>query len=143
MIPMSPKMKAIVRYWLPPVIWGALIFSGSSVSTPSVSPVYWQNFVAHKIVHIIEYSILATLVYRGFINSGVSKKQAFIYAVIIAFIYGLSDEFHQSFTPHRDSRFRDVIIDTIGGSIGVYFVWKWLPKMRGKLLSWAKKLDLV
>ena len=33
------------------------------------------------------------------------------------FLYACTDEFHQLFVPGRDGNFRDVIIDTSGGTL--------------------------
>ncbi len=140
---MSPNLKRILRFWLPPVIWGVLIFSVSSTSVPQVSTVYAVDFTAHKLAHIIEYAILGILIYRALKEEKIGKKEAVIYAIIIAAFYGFTDEFHQSFTPHRTTRLRDVIIDTIGATTGILIVWKLLPKMPKRLLNWAKKLDLL
>src|SRR5689334_9445922 len=97
-----------LRYYLPPILWGLLIFSFSNGTVPKVSNVYWQDFVAHKTAHIIEYSILGILIYRALLQEKLTKKRIFIYTVLITFLYGFSDEFHQSFTPTREPRFRDV-----------------------------------
>lgn len=139
---MSPAVK-IIRFYLPPVIWGILIFSGSSVAAPSVSPVYNVDFVAHKTAHLIEYSLLGILIYRALRQEDISKLEAVLYAIFITGFYGFTDEFHQGFTPHRTTRLRDVFIDTIGATTGIFFIWKLLPKMPKKLLPWAKKLDLL
>lgn len=140
---MSPTLKKILRFYIPPVVWMILIFSGSSVAAPSVSPVYNVDFAVHKLAHIIEYSILGVLIYRALKEESISKKEAVIYAIIIAAFYGFTDEFHQSFTPHRTTRLRDVIIDTIGATAGVLTIWKLLPKAPKKLTNWAAKLDLL
>jgi hypothetical protein len=136
-------MKKILEFWFPPIIWAILIFSFSSKSVPTTSEVYWQDFVIKKTAHIIEYAIFSVLIYRGFINSGVNQKQARLYSVLLAIIYALTDEFHQSFTPGRQPRIRDVIIDTIGAGLGIYSLWKLLPKAPLKLKNWAKKLQLI
>src|SRR5260221_3645538 len=138
---MSPALKKILNFYLPPLVWGILIFSGSSVAAPSVTPVFWLDFVIHKTAHIIEYAILGILTYRALKTENISRKEAVVYAIIIAAFYGLTDEFHQRFTPHRTTRLRDVIIDTIAATGGIFIVWKLLPKMPKKLLNWAKKLD--
>lgn len=131
------------KYWVPAIIWAIVIFSFSSVSVPAVSPVYWRDFAVKKLAHFVEYGIFAILFYRAFINSGVEKKKAVIYTIIISLIYAASDEFHQSFTPKREPRVRDVIIDTISAGVGVYLVWKLLPKAPQKLRDWAEKLELI
>ena len=140
---MSSNLKKIINFWVPPVIWGALIFSVSSTSVPQVSTSYTVDFTIHKFAHIIEYAILGILIYRALIQEKISRREAVIYAIIIAAFYGFTDEFHQSFTPHRTTRLRDVIIDTIGATSGILIVWKLLPKTPKKLLNWAKKLGLV
>ncbi len=140
---MDVMLTKIVKYWAPPLIWGALIFSVSSGTVPSVSTVYWQDFVVHKAAHIIEYSILGILVYRALKQERIGRKEALVYAIILCAFYGLVDEFHQSFTPTREPRIRDVIIDTIGSGIGIVSVWKLLPKAQPKLRAWAEKLDLL
>lgn len=139
---MSFKNK-LFKYWLPPVIWGALIFSGSTLKSASVSQVYTVDFIAHKTVHILEYAILGILIYRAIKIENINKKEAILYAIVITMFYGLTDEFHQSFTPTRTPRLRDVIIDTIGASGGIFIIWKLLPKAPKRLLNWAKKLDLL
>jgi VanZ family protein len=140
---MSPTLKKFIMFYLPPIIWGMLIFSVSSTSVPSVSKSANVDFAFHKIAHLIEYAILGVLIYRALIQENISKKEAVIYAIIITAFYGFTDEFHQSFTPHRTTRLRDVIIDTIGASTGILVIWKLLPKAPEKLLIWAKKLDLL
>ncbi len=140
---MSSNLKKIINFWVPPVIWGALIFSVSSTSVPQVSTSYTVDFTIHKFAHIIEYAILGILIYRALIQEKISRREAVIYAIIIAAFYGFTDEFHQSFTPHRTTRLRDVIIDTIGATSGILIVWKLLPKTPKKLLNWAKKLGLL
>ncbi len=140
---MSSKLKKILRFWAPPIIWGILIYSGSSEQSISLSAVYWQDLVIHKLAHIIEYSILGILIYRALIHEKMSRRTAVMYAIIISLLYGISDEFHQKFTPTRSPRLRDVIIDTIGATSGILIVWKLLPKMPKKLLNLAEKLDLL
>jgi len=137
------NLKHLIKFWLPPLVWGIAIFSVSANTVAKVSPIYWQDFVAHKSGHIIEYSLLGILIYRALINEGVKKGEAILYAVLLCGFYGTTDEFHQSFTPGREPRVRDVLIDTIGALSGILIVWKLLPRAPKKLLHWAKRLDLL
>lgn len=45
-------------------------------------------------------------------------------ALLLASVYGASDEWHQAFVPLRDSDVRDWVADSLGGTIGsaLYFV---------------------
>jgi len=57
-------------------------------------------------------------------DSDIEKKKAIWLSILIAFLYGLTDEFHQSFTPGREPRIRDVAFDTIGASLSMLLIWK-------------------
>jgi VanZ family protein len=133
----------ILTYWLPPILWALLIFTFSSNPTGKVSSNYWFDFVVKKIVHVVEYGIFALFIYRGLLNSGIDKKSSGYWAVFLSFIYGATDEFHQSFTPGREPTIRDIIFDTIGATLAIYFIWKHLHKMPRRLRNWAEKLEII
>ena len=133
----------IFRFWFPVAIWAAVIFVLSAKPLPTTSEFYWKDFVVKKTAHLIEYAVFGTLVFRALINSGVSRKKAAIWSILISILYSLSDEFHQSFTPGREPRIRDVIFDTIGAGLAVYALWKLLAKAPKRLRSWAEKLQLT
>src|SRR3989338_6887274 len=95
------KIKKILKFWFPPVLWAGLIFTFSSFPTGTTTDFYLGDFLIKKTAHIVEYGIFATLIFRGLINSNVKKEKAMWFAVILAFLYGITDEYHQSFTPGR------------------------------------------
>ena len=43
-------------------------------------------------------------------------------ALVIVFLYACTDEFHQLFIPGRSGEFRDVMVDTCGGIIGLILI---------------------
>ncbi len=137
------KMKKILRFWLPPVLWATIIFLFSSLSAKPVSKIYWKEFAIKKTAHIVEYGIFTILLYRALKESGVEKKKAGIIAVLFSSFYGMTDEYHQMFTPGREPRIRDVIFDTIGSILAIYSIWRLLPKAPKKLRVWAKNLQLI
>jgi VanZ family protein len=53
------------------------------------------------------------------------RLHLFLLAVIFGTLYGISDEFHQSFVPGRDVSGFDVFIDFLGSAIGSR-VYLWL-----------------
>lgn len=106
-----------IKYWLPAVVWASLIFYMSSRSSIKTVDVYWQDFLIKKIAHFTEYFIFSVLVYRALSNTtNLSKKKSLVLSFIITVIYAASDELHQSFIPGRESRIRDVVIDSIGSA---------------------------
>lgn len=119
-----PKLQKLVNYWLPPILWALVIFSFSSMQVTGTVDVHWKDFIVKKTAHLVEYGILAVLLYRALINSNLSKQKALFFAILIAGLYGISDELHQSFTPGREPRVRDVLIDTVGATIGAS-VWNY------------------
>ncbi len=111
------KLFKIVWYWFPPFILMGIIFYLSSRSTVQVAGAESLNFIFYKTIHLLVYSSLYFLWFRVF-NSFSKKKltlnQKLWYPLIISILYGVTDEIHQTFVPHRTGTFRDVIIDGIG-----------------------------
>jgi VanZ family protein len=136
-------MKKLLSLWAPPVIWAILIFLVSAYPTARTSEIHWKDFIVKKTAHVIEYGIFAALVYRAFRASGVKKANAGIYAIFVALAYGLTDEFHQSYTPGREPKIRDVAFDTIGAIASIYSIWNLLPKAPERLKKWARALQLI
>lgn len=111
-----------LKYWIPVLIWAGFIFWLSSI--PNLKSGLEQDLILRKIAHILEYAILTFLLYRAFrpeadqFKPGKQEKRAFIkalmLAIIIAFLYALSDEYHQTFVFGREGKLGDVGIDSVG-----------------------------
>ena len=140
---MIKKLKKFFKFWLPPIIWATLIFILSSRSLPRTTEIYWGDFIFKKSAHIFEYGVLSIFLYRALKNYGFNSRNTGIIAIALSVIYGAMDEFHQSFTPGREPRVRDVIFDTIGATFSIYFIWNLLPKASSKLKKLAKKLQII
>lgn len=140
---LPPKTILLLRFWLPVIAWAAVIFLFSSKPTGVASQIYWEDFIVKKFAHIVEYAIFATLIFRALVASGTSRKYAAILALIISICYAATDEIHQSFTPGREPRARDVIFDTIGASTAIYSIWNIIPKAPKKLKLLAKDFQLI
>ena len=131
-----------IKYWLFPVLWMILIFVFSSFPTIKGADLYWKDFAIKKSAHMFEYGILALLLFRA-LRQKISDKKTVKMVLIFCIFYAITDEFHQSFTPGRESTLRDVIFDTIGAFTSLYLAWKYLPKAHWKLQNLAKRLDLM
>jgi VanZ family protein len=117
---MSYKVKQLA-YWIPTLIWIGLIFSFSAHPSLQASQINWQDFFIKKTAHVVEYCILSILFdYSLRHTTHFSRSKRLIYTLAFIAVYAASDEFHQSFTPGREPRIRDVVIDILGGSIGIY-----------------------
>jgi VanZ family protein len=94
------------------VAWAAIIFVGSSLPIPpGATGGEWQ----YDLSHMAEYAVLAVLAcfalraYRPESSLAAVALTAWAFAVL----YGMSDEFHQSFVPNRDANWLDVGFDTL------------------------------
>lgn len=116
------RYRKILKFWLPPIVWAGLIFFFSSLPSVKTVEIYWQDFLIKKTGHMIEYGILAVLLYRAFKNSDIAKSEALFFSLLITVLYAATDEIHQSFTPGRESTVRDVVFDIIGGSLALYLI---------------------
>lgn len=73
-----------------------------------------------KLAHFAIYGLLATLVARA----GFPGSRAW-WAVLLVALFGLSDEWHQSFTPGRSVEVYDWLADTLGALTAVILYAKW------------------
>ena len=137
------KVKKIVKYWGPPVLWAGVIFLFSALSQVKTTQIYWQDFILKKSAHMVEYGILAILLYRSFINTNNSKVRSLVYSFIMTIIYAATDEIHQTYTPGREPRVRDVLFDTLGASLALYWIKEILPKAGDRIKYYAGKLEII
>jgi len=106
-----------IRYWFPAILYSGIIFRVSSIADVTI-PLPELQF--DKFLHILVYLPFGFLVARGIDGSrpSISPKSLWMLVVLAAFLYGLSDEYHQSFVPGRNFGIFDLMADTIGGAIG-------------------------
>lgn len=90
-----------------------------------------------KAAHMVEYGILAALIYGWLGRWAFPFLQRGGRAFLTAAIYAATDEFHQLFVPGRSGRVTDVLIDSAGGLLGVltFVVVAWISKLREKRIE--------
>ena len=114
-------MTQVLWYWLPAALYAGLIFFLSAQSHPEETlPSFLFKEVSDKVLHAVEYGILAVLCYRAFrwAAGAAIARQAVVLAILTASVYGITDEVHQAFVPLRESSWQDWLADTIGAAIG-------------------------
>ena len=138
----------VLRNWLPPVIWMALIFVGSTdllsgehTSRFVVPLLQWLfggwltpdqvqqgHFLIRKAGHVTEYAVLSVLFWFALGRPRLKPDAephnrgpwlAVCLAVLLSAAYAALDEYHQSFTPSRTASWRDVAIDAGGAVVGL------------------------
>jgi VanZ family protein len=135
------SFKPLVKYWMPVIAWMVLIFLGSTdvlsaehTSRFLVPFLRWLNpqislaalveiqLAVRKLGHLMEYAILAMLLWRALRPGTVwTAKTSILFALTLlgCAIFAASDEFHQAFVPSRTSSTHDVMIDVCGALTGL------------------------
>ena len=105
------------KFWFPLVLYSGIIFYISS--RPNLKPPL-EGFSIDKIFHLGEYIPFGFLLARAFwgLKQQISDKKLTLIAILGSCLYGMSDEYHQSFVPGRFASGLDVLADTLGGFIG-------------------------
>lgn len=110
------KVK-FIKYWLPVLICMGLIFYASSIpgsDIPSCFP--FQDIIFHLFIYLMLGFFYARALKNIYANIALPK--VIFFTVIFGVIYGIADEFHQSFVPYRSVSGLDLFIDGIGVFIG-------------------------
>ena len=137
------KEMKYIRFWLPVVLWMAVIFAFSSRQKVAFTDSYVLSFVFFKTLHLIEYYVLYVVTYRAVRNTGRNKQNAWMIAFIITSIYAITDEIHQRFVPTREGKLRDAIIDMSAGGLAWITLKQLLQKLPKKLKSLARSWQLI
>lgn len=101
-------MKRFLRL-VPALLYMGLIFYLSSRAAPAIE-------VSDKLIHVVEYGALATLLIFG-LSGSMSAAWVAILGAGLSFLYGCSDEFHQSFVPTRSAEVLDAMADAGGSAL--------------------------
>jgi len=120
-----------VSLWLPVIAYMAMLFGFSSLSTLPSPPADFSFYD----VHIAAYAGLGALTARA-TGKGLRNVswRAVIGAILISSAYGVTDEYHQLYTPGRSFDMLDMAADAIGSIVGASAVGAW-GRIR-KLADW-------
>jgi len=123
----APSKKwLLIQYWIPVFLYCGIIIYLSSQSYPSRHLPSFLFGLSDKLVHGVEYGVLGILLYRAFHQTSGTIGSISL-AIICAVAFGISDEIHQWFVPHRQADTWDVLADTLGATLFV-FAWIFLSK---------------
>src|SRR5215208_1872873 len=110
-------MRIRIMKWLPALLMMLVIFLISARPSSSLPNFDWADSIVKKGGHMIGYALLALLYWRAFDL----KKEKLWIAWLLAVLYAVTDEFHQSFTPGRHPSPWDVLLfDNFGALISLW-----------------------
>ncbi|HUU03401.1 MAG TPA: VanZ family protein [Myxococcota bacterium] len=126
-------MRSFLRYWLPLFSYVAAIFLLSSFSRV---PLLSSLGIWDKLLHFIEYALLATLTVRMLRATPWPRTQwsAWLMGLLTVALLGALDEIFQGTVPGRSSDIFDFLADVLGGATGggAYLLLKWFFTRREK-----------
>ena len=112
----------------------SLLLAGTIVYESSCSQVAGPEIAGiDKVEHALVFGLLATLLVRN----GFFFRRVWL-AVLLVSLFGVSDEWHQSFTPGRSVEFGDWLADTTGAALAVtlYGYWGWYHRLL-EIVLWS------
>ncbi|WP_018084873.1 VanZ family protein [Desulfurispora thermophila] len=117
-----------IACWLPALLWMGVIFYLSSRTSSQLQHSF-PFFKDFNPGHIIAYFILART-YLFALKQYDSLPYRPLLALLLCLIYGISDEYHQSFVPTRSPDLADLGRDMLGAGLAV--LWQLTFPRRGK-----------
>jgi hypothetical protein len=114
-------LRSPLFLWGPVILQMALIFAASSIPNLGQLP----GGISDKSGHSIGYGLLGGLLLRALAGGrlrGVTWTRG-VLAILLATLYGVSDEFHQLFVPGRSADRYDVLADFLGSAAGAAIGW--------------------
>lgn len=109
--------------WGPALAWAAVLFTLSSMSRLPTGP----DAFSDKHAHLIAYALLSALIVWGFTDGAPARTTWRIAAAAaaLATLYGVTDEWHQSYVPGRDVSTTDLMADAIGALLAAAALRAW------------------
>jgi len=139
MIATPLRRAGLIRYWLPPILWSALlIFLSGRSGSGGVSTFFLSWLVPfssaafdpvhvflRKTLHILAYGFLGVLDFRAVRGerSGWMLRWSIV-AVLLTAVVAAIDEAHQSFVPGRTGTVSDAILDSAAASLAQFLIYR-------------------
>jgi len=113
--------------WIPAVLMMGIIFWFSSQAADDLPYFDWADTIVKKSGHMIGYGLLAFWYWYAL---GMDKKKRWL-AWLLAVLYALTDEFHQSYVSGRHPSIWDVVIfDSTGALISLWLTTLYIKRKR-------------
>ena len=131
------SLISYLRY-VPVILWMGLTFwLSDSPDIQGASGWISLHPPLDKVAHAVSFGVLALLFY-------LATGRALL-SVLLASLYGVTDEFHQSLVPGRVADLFDWVADTLGAELAVSAVLlltRWRPLQIDRWTKrWTKKLQ--
>ena len=121
------KINRQLRKWLPSLLAMGLIFWFSSQPSSNLPNFDWADKAIKKGGHILGYAVLAW----SYWNALDVKSHKRWLAWVLAILYAVTDEYHQSFVTGRFPSAWDVLVfDNLGALLGLSIAAVWRERLK-------------
>lgn len=118
----SRSVRRVLSYFPFAIACAAIWWVSSHERPPLPSSLGFRG--SDKLLHACAYAVLAALACLDAWRAPTTQRHArFVTAFLLASVYGIIDEVHQSSVPGRDASVGDALADALGAALGV-----WLTK---------------
>jgi VanZ family protein len=108
-----------LRRWGPSAVMMIVIFGASSTPGQDIPGFGGWDFLVKKGGHLAGYAMLGMSYLHGICGGKRARGRLMLLSLVLAALYAVTDEFHQSYTPDRTPSPIDVGIDTLGSALGI------------------------
>lgn len=121
------RLKAWLRVWWAAILMMALIFFISAQPASALPSFSWADTLVKKGGHMLGYGLLAWSYWHGLRYRIRARPLAWLLAVV----YALTDELHQSFVPGRHPALVDVLFfDALGALLALALASRFIPSCK-------------
>jgi VanZ family protein len=86
------------------------------IDQPSVADA--AHNLQHRVAHVLAYGLMGLLAWWTFAG----RPRAWLIAIVVTSVFGMTDEFHQSFIPGRRAAVDDWLVDTFSAAVAIFLV---------------------
>ncbi len=103
----------------------------------SWNPLDIYPIVAAEKIHFLEYGLLGLLLCKT-LSYQIKDKSAYLVALVIVYLIGMTDETLQWALPNRVGEYRDIWINVVSGALAIAAVWLVIrPRVFQRPCQWA------
>jgi VanZ family protein len=113
------KLSKQSLYILATFLWAGLIYFLSAQPDLKTSLPASYDLILRKIAHVFVFAVLTYLLAKTFTKH---NKAVILLVIILAVFYAFSDEIHQLNVEGRYGSAKDILIDSIGVFLGIFYL---------------------
>ncbi|HSG18522.1 MAG TPA: VanZ family protein [Anaerolineae bacterium] len=112
--------------WLPALAWAGVIYFVSAQPKEAFVRFGLSGALLPIAGHLITYAVLMVLLVIALrVGGRLPVEQSCVVAFLLVALFGLSDEYHQSFVPGRTATMWDWLVDLLGAGLAWLAINRW------------------